>query len=446
MKTIYNIKEYNEVHDFMNDFFRYYYTERDSYKIEQMASETILSIGLMEDEIGYDKASFHQFVNAQMMDVKEKIPYRILDYTQCCSTPGIWNVYTRIMLSVFSKKWGLTSYDIRLSATVENIEGQWKISLLHCSEIKMYPRRGNVHKDATESVQNEIGRIMSDIVPGGIISRYAKETFPISIANTQLLQMLGYMNMQELMDDCGGSYIQLLHPEDVEKYLYTVRFIGVTGKQCECEYRIRCKNDTYIWVRDTGRKAVSIEGKDLIVSILSNIEDHIARQKKLEAESKMDPLTQVYNRKGAYANEVGIPKNYRCYAFYVVDIDNFKKVNDFYGHVEGDQVLVFLAKLLKQEFKDLSIICRLGGDEFSIFTVNFESLQEIETKLKRIVDSYCQYMYEHCSMAESTLSIGGVIGNQITDIRAVYEKADMNMYKIKYTSKNGIYTTEMDKK
>ena len=67
-----------------------------------------------------------------------------------------------------------------------------------------------------------------------------------------------------------------------------------------------------------------------------------------------------------------------------MDIDNFKLVNDIYGHMEGDKVLVYIAELLRHSFRNTDIIFRLGGDEFAIFVCSCSDTQCIEKKLEKV--------------------------------------------------------------
>lgn len=88
---------------------------------------------------------------------------------------------------------------------------------------------------------------------------------------------------------------------------------------------------------------------------------------RLRAESERDSLTNLYNRKGG---ETRIRKELEedgPYMFLILDIDNFKKMNDCYGHYQGDQALRFLAQLLTRNFRKSDIVYRIGGDEFGLF-------------------------------------------------------------------------------
>ena len=84
--------------------------------------------------------------------------------------------------------------------------------------------------------------------------------------------------------------------------------------------------------------------------------------------SMRDELTQLLNRRGAY-EAVGVLRSVRSdsHAVLLIDIDNFKHINDSYGHVVGDAVLVSVAKIIRASVRDRDVVARLGGDEFLVF-------------------------------------------------------------------------------
>ena len=248
------------------------------------------------------------------------------------------------------------------------------------------------------------------------------------------------------MEDCGGLFENNIHPEDVEKFRYTVRFIINSGKHCECEYRVRRSDGSYFWVHDTGRRAISTDGRDLVVSILTDMSDRMERQKQLERETETDSLTSVYNRRGAIRHFLEWRGRYTNYALCILDVDNFKLVNDLYGHQQSDKVLIFVARLLLDTFGDKGIVCRLGGDEFAVFLPNFSDPDGLRDAFETII-SLCKTRVDQvCPQSRSSISMGGVYGTRPIsppDVDRVFDLADANLYAIKSRSKNGVYLSPM---
>jgi diguanylate cyclase (GGDEF)-like protein len=102
-----------------------------------------------------------------------------------------------------------------------------------------------------------------------------------------------------------------------------------------------------------------------------------------------DPLTGLYNRQ--YFEDFviklikkGLREN-RDFSVIFIDLDNFKPINDNYGHAKGDKVLKKVAKFFKQTFRDYDIIARLGGDEFCIVIENLSNKDIIE-KVRKVFE------------------------------------------------------------
>ena len=90
-------------------------------------------------------------------------------------------------------------------------------------------------------------------------------------------------------------------------------------------------------------------------------------KKKMESDS----LTSLYNKAAtrSYIQQKLMQNIDQYYAFYILDIDNFKDINDAYGHAVGDEVIVSFANILKKSIQQrMTIIGRIGGDEFVAFT------------------------------------------------------------------------------
>ncbi|HDJ1437801.1 TPA: GGDEF domain-containing protein [Serratia rubidaea] len=87
---------------------------------------------------------------------------------------------------------------------------------------------------------------------------------------------------------------------------------------------------------------------------------------ELEASSYLDPLTNIYNRRRFFRDAEQLPDAGYPLAFCLIDIDNFKALNDTYGHNIGDLALVAFADLLRHAFRAEDIFCRYGGEEFAI--------------------------------------------------------------------------------
>lgn len=117
-----------------------------------------------------------------------------------------------------------------------------------------------------------------------------------------------------------------------------------------------------------------------------------------------------------------------------IDLDNFKLINDLYGHHCGDKLLKLITQAIKQEIRNTDIFARLGGDEFALLLpeTNYESAQII---LKRI--SYCCQQTIQSEFSSVGLSIGAITFIQpLNSISGMLHKVDLLMYEVKKAGKN----------
>jgi diguanylate cyclase (GGDEF)-like protein len=170
-----------------------------------------------------------------------------------------------------------------------------------------------------------------------------------------------------------------------------------------------------------------------VISELSN------KVKVLEQTSNLDPLTKVLNRRAliSYLKEVCTNKDIP-YTLHIlmIDIDNFKSINDNYGHITGDKILIFIANILRKALRDGDKIFRFGGEEFTII-LNRNSDKESEAianrLLKLISSNNLIYMGQKISITAS-IGMTKFIENDTPD--SLMGRADKALYKSKNDGKN----------
>ena len=165
----------------------------------------------------------------------------------------------------------------------------------------------------------------------------------------------------------------------------------------------------------------------------------------LKEKSETDSLTGIFNRgacKELISNYIENKSNDLYGAFFIIDIDNFKGVNDNLGHKIGDDVLKDLADNLKCLFRKSDIVGRWGGDEFIVFMkdLDFSNLHVAS----KIATNLCNTMnktvtYNDISQNIS-LSIGIVFTKDNINFTELYQKADEILYTVKENGKNGFST------
>ena len=289
-------------------------------------------------------------------------------------------------------------------------------------------------RQAGAAAQRELLDILCRMMPCGIIGGYIEEQFPLYVINDAMLAMMGY-TYDEFVEATDGLIINSFCEEDAERVCSHVLRKLETDNEYEIEYRVKKKGGGYLWVHDVGRKIMSYDGREAIISVLIDISSDVQSRMKLLEETSRDYLTGVYNRKGG-AELVGTQmKTAMPYAFLMMDLDNFKRVNDHYGHDEGDRLLRFMGDTLRGAFRQTDIVMRLGGDEFAVLACPCSDVGAIRKKAEDVIRSYTDEASEKYPLSRTSVSIGGISGSAPRTFLELYRLADDVLYKVKQTGK-----------
>lgn len=207
------------------------------------------------------------------------------------------------------------------------------------------------------------------------------------------------------------------------------------------EIRICSKNDVYLWCSivfnepdKIGETTISILGK------IRNIDEEKKEYNKLIEQSQNDLMTGLLNKSTTEEKirEILLScDKSRNYALFMIDVDNFKYVNDTMGHVFGDKILIDLAECLKRNFRKADIVGRVGGDEFIAFMEyngEKESIQKKVIDILKRIDSAFTYddLYFDISVSIG-ISVYPEDGEQFYEL---YHHADSALYRAKEEGKN----------
>ena len=163
--------------------------------------------------------------------------------------------------------------------------------------------------------------------------------------------------------------------------------------------------------------------------------------KILEEASNLDPLTRVFNRRAliSYLKNVCANKDIpHVLHVLMIDIDDFKVINDNYGHIAGDKILIFISNILKRTLRDGDKIFRFGGEEFTIILNRNtdEQTEAIASRLLKLISSNnLIYMGEKISVTAS-IGITNFIKGDTPD--TLISRADKALYISKHSGKNKI--------
>jgi len=179
-----------------------------------------------------------------------------------------------------------------------------------------------------------------------------------------------------------------------------------------------------------------------------SLEAEIARRIKAEEELKLlaslDPLTGIHNRRTFFEMaEKELERTLRygnAISLLMLDIDHFKQVNDTFGHLVGDQVLITFANLCRGNLRSFDLIARFGGEEFVALLPRTDlSMGETIAERLRLLSARTEFTCEKTSLS-ITISAGitNLEANQTLTLATMIEQADQALYQAKQAGRNRV--------
>jgi len=186
----------------------------------------------------------------------------------------------------------------------------------------------------------------------------------------------------------------------------------------------------YIAIHATMQKRELIHSGKLMDEKLNTME-------KYKQLSEIDMLTDVLNRRAFQERVQCSLKSNQAIAFMMIDIDNFKQINDNFGHDIGDHVIKMLATTLENSFRSYDNIGRMGGDEFAVLLNNGKmNKEQIMKKIVTFKQTLSQQIPDQETLLHFSVSIGIAYANDETDFDKLYKCADMALYEAKGKGKD----------
>ena len=167
---------------------------------------------------------------------------------------------------------------------------------------------------------------------------------------------------------------------------------------------------------------------------------------RLEEMALIDSLTGLYNRMLFNKEIQNCMENYKKFGLpfvlTILDLDHFKKVNDTYGHICGDMVLREVSELIKDSIRKDDVVCRYGGEEFTIIFRNTGDVKSIEIRLDELREAIASKVIQYLDKEVQVTCSFGVVCSNLVDKNAVIEeivkKADEMLYHAKNTGRNKV--------
>ena len=238
-----------------------------------------------------------------------------------------------------------------------------------------------------------------------------------------------------------------IYKEDRERFLQTFArqnlletFQKKGSSEITLEYRRVMPDGQILWESSTVILLNSVQnGPRKIIGYIKNIDARKKQDLEILKMSQKDGLTGLYNKKytqsliETYLAGEGVEGTH---AVIMLDIDNFKGINDTFGHVQGDTALIEVAQVLQDLFRTTDVVGRVGGDEFLLLLKDLNSSQKLQEKLENI-----RCALKNIRLENPALRISGSIGAAIypengISYQELYQKADTALYYAKEHGKD----------
>jgi diguanylate cyclase (GGDEF)-like protein/PAS domain S-box-containing protein len=247
----------------------------------------------------------------------------------------------------------------------------------------------------------------------------------------QIEPILGYTVEEWANDEL--LFVRALHPEDRERVLAAHARTHTTREPLSVEYRLLARDGRTVWVRDEGVVVMDEAGVPLYLQgYLLDITREREAQIQLRQLALYDPLTGLANR--AFFHEqlqqaaAQRHEAQRETVLLFVDLNDFKSVNDRYGHDVGDAVLRALGTRIQRSIRAGDAAARLGGDEFAVLLTSGAEPSEAVKAAERLLQS----IEEPVELERSQLSVSASIGISLgSDADEMLKEADAAMYRAK---------------
>jgi len=328
--------------------------------------------------------------------------------------------------TIFTKKYCLYSLesvyknDYYINISVEYCDQNTAIVLLHnITAITLSKQKLLQYSNESTLLYRTLQKVVDNQTALIFVSNQDNE---IEFANQKFMDYFNIENIRELKEKKLKIYN--FCKNTIENYDEFHQYI--TAHE---EHQITIGNDTFVM------NATAIEATHKLFT-LTKVTEIYKRKETLEVEIKIDPLTKTY-RKPYFDMQLEKALKYdKNIVLVVLDIDNFKRVNDKYGHPVGDIILKEFTVLIKENLRKDDLIARWGGEEFLILFKNIDkesAIAKVE-ELRKLIDEYTFTKAKHI-----TSSFGLTCANIQDTAKSVLQRADEALYEAKNDGKNRVH-------
>ena len=245
----------------------------------------------------------------------------------------------------------------------------------------------------------------------------------------------------------GFSIHELIKPGDGSPFMEAdfsvieecIRDIKAGKTYMEKELRIRNVDGKFIWCRMRTTLQFDKKGTPIkVIGVIVDIDRERRQSLTLKKRAEQDALTGLFNKEATHSRiREYMEEGNGTGALMIIDIDNFKRVNDTKGHLYGDAVLSNLSRSMKNSFRESDILGRIGGDEFLIFLKSVDRHEYVQINAEKILKLFSELQVNGRLTEELSCSIGvAMYPGDGSDFTTLFQNADYALYHAKHEGKN----------
>ena len=232
-----------------------------------------------------------------------------------------------------------------------------------------------------------------------------------------------------------------VHPDDIPALKESLLRLQSDTRYLEADLRISNASGQYSWSRLRATSQQDQAGNTIkLVGVIIDIDQEKRSSQALLDEAARDPLTKLYNRNASrhqIEDYLASRPDGEQAALLVIDLDNFKDVNDRYGHMYGDAILVQASAEIARFFRGNDIISRIGGDEFLVFMKNIPGRALVENRCRDLINAIQRLRHSQAQeFTPLSCSIGtALVPEHGTSFQELFQRADRALYSAKTQNK-----------
>ncbi len=420
--------------------------------VEELDSQ---GVGVWDWDLKTDEVFYSRAWKAMLGYEEDEVESRLDSFAACLHPDNSIETSLDILQAHFAGKVPVFSQQIRMLAK----DGSYRWVLAQGSVVERDEngkplRMTGIHTDITESQQAYDQLQERNVFIDKVLNTAPHYVYIFDLvsqsniySNNTVYSFVGY-SPQEIQSMGSGLLSEhIFHPDDLPNLLAHIQAVAnlEDGKSKEIEYRVRHKQGHYLYFRSYDTP-FSRDEKGQVTQIIGNateITDLKRYEQDLQQMAQQDSLTQLPNRhllntrlqhSMQVCNRLGSEV---CVCF--IDLDNFKNINDSFGHSFGDKVLIEVADRMQALIRQDDTVARVGGDEFVLVLENIRNRDSLDNDLQRFFTVFEQPFnidgYELNISASMGFSLYPEHG---CDLESLNQFADTAMYQAKNAGKNRI--------